>query len=263
MNRLATAGLGLALVAAPLVATTATAGAATAERNAAPAFSVSASINRATAIADQDVVKIRGTVSPKAVGEKVVLQQRMDGKRTWSVSSTAKIKPTGKFLLKDDPSTAGTRFYRVLKPAGSGMAKGVSNELKLVVYKWELLGQRARGPVTNMSNKTAVIATDTYPTSLVNTTAGSPASVEYTLGKKCLKLRATYALDDSTATGGNGMVQVKKDGVLGFASGLALGQVITNEIDITDAFRISVELTSSATPAAFVAVASPEVLCTN
>jgi len=262
MNRFITAGLGLALVATPFVATTATASDTT-ERKAAPAFSVSASINKTTAVADEDIVKIRGKVSPRAAGDRVVLQQRMEGNKTWKKSGTAKIKPTGKFLLKDDASAAGTRFYRVLKPASDGMAKGVSKELELVVYKWELLGQRLRGPATNVSVTTATIATDNYGVSLVNTTAGTPASIEYTLGKKCVTLRSTYALTDATATGGTGMVAVKRDGAVAFASGLVLGQVIQNEIMIGTAFRISFELTSSATPAAFVAVGSPEVLCTK
>ncbi|WP_036490249.1 hypothetical protein, partial [Nocardioides sp. CF8] len=138
MNRFITAGAGLALIATPLVATTATASDTTAERKV--AYSVTAKINKTMAIADEDVVKIRGKVSPKAVGDKVVLQQRMDGKKKWAVSGKAKIKANGTFLLKDEPSTAGTRFYRVLKPAAGSIKKGVSQELELVVYGWEKLG---------------------------------------------------------------------------------------------------------------------------
>ena len=261
MNRFITAGMGLALVATPLVATTATASDTT-ERSTAPAYSVSASINKTTAIAGEDIVAIRGKVTPRAAGQKVVLQQRMENKQTWKKSGTATIKPTGKFVIKDDPSTAGTRFYRVLKPAGQGMSKGVSKEVQLVVFKWENLGQRVRNTTTNILAKTAVIATDAYPTSLVNGIPGSPALVEYTLGKKCLALKATYALDDSTATGGTGSVALKADGAAVFTSNLTLGQVIENEINITNAFRISYELTSTATPASYVAVGSPKVLCT-
>lgn len=264
MNRLATAGLGLALVAAPLVATKATATAATAERSAAPAFSVTASLSQTTSVAGEDTIQVRGKVTPKAAGEKVVLQQRMEGKKTWSVSGTAKIKPTGKFVLKDEPSTAGTRFYRVLKPASGSMKKGVSRELKHVVYAWEKLAFRASGPKTNVAFQTATIATESYPASFATQTPGTPSAIEYTLGKKCLLLRATYALADQTATNGTGTVALKKDGAVAFASGLVLGQIIENhEVDIKDAFRISYELTSSATPAAYVAVATPEVLCTK
>ena len=263
MNRLIAAGAGLALIATPLVVTTATASDTTAERTA-PAYSVSAAINKATAIAREDTVKIRGKVSPKAAGDKVVLQQRMANKKAWSVSGTAKIKANGKFLLKDDPTTAGTRFYRVLKPAAGKLAKGVSRELELVVYAWEKLGFRANGPFSNVTVNTATIATETFPASIVSTTFGPPGAIEYTLGRKCLKLRATYALTDDTATGGTGTVALKVDGTVAFAAGLAVGDVLQDvQSDVTGAFRIKYELAASANPSAVVAVGSPEVLCTK
>ncbi len=262
MNRFITAGAGLALIATPLVATTATASDTTSERRA--GYSVSAKINKDTAIAKEDTVKIRGKVTPKAAGDKVVLQQRMEGKKTWSVSGTSKIRANGTYLLKDDPSAAGTRFYRVVKPAAGRIKKGVSQELELVVYGWEKLGYRTRGPATNVFVTNAEIATEDYDASIVTDKAGTPASVEYTLGKKCLTLRATYALTDSSATGSTGTAALKVDGQVAFASTLVLGQIIADhEVDITDAFRISYELVPSGTPAAYVAAATPEVLCTK
>lgn len=264
MNRLITAGAGLALIATPLVATTATATDSTAERRAPAAYSVTAAINTSTAIAKEDTVKIRGRVSPKATGDKVVLQQRMEGKKSWSVSGTAKIKANGKFLLKDEPSAAGTRFYRVLKPAAGKVKKGVSKELELVVYGWEKLGSRRPGPSTNVTINTATIATETFPVSLLTTTFGPPGAIEYTLGKKCLKLRSTYALTDDTFTGGTGTVALKVDGKVAFAAGLAIGDVLADvETNVTGAFRISYELAASANPRAVVAAGSPEVLCTK
>lgn len=268
MNRFITAGAGLALIATPLVATTATASdVATAERKAPSAYSVTASISKTTAIAKEDTVKIRGSVRPNAAGQKVVLQQRMENKKTWSVSGTAKVKPNGRFLLKDEPSAAGTRFYRVLKPASGNIKKGVSQELELVVYGWEKLGYRSRGPATNVFVTNAVIATDNYAASIVTDKTGMPSGVEYTLGKKCLKLRASYALTDDSASDSTGVAVLKIDGKVAFASGLVLGQVIEDhEVNLTDAFRISYELTTSATAVGKVsrlAVASPEVLCTK
>ncbi|MEO5662405.1 MAG: hypothetical protein ABIR39_03905 [Nocardioides sp.] len=265
MNRFITAGAGLALIATPLVATTATASdVSTAERKAPSAYSVSARISQTTSIAKEDTVKISGKVSPNAAGEKVVLQQRMDGKKTWSVSGTSKVKPNGKFVLKDDPSATGTRFYRVLKPAAGSVKKGVSKELELVVYGWEKLGYRSRGPATNVVVNNAVIATDNYGVSIVSQTAGTPASIEYTLGKKCLALRSTYALTDSSESGSTGSVALKIDGGVGFQSALSLGQVIADqETNIAGAYRISFDLAGSAAPKGYVAVGTPEVLCTK
>ena len=126
MKKLITTGIGLALVASPLVATTATASESpTAARKAPAAYSVTARINRTTAVAKEDTVKIRGRVSPRAAGDKVVLQQRMEGKKRWSVSGRSKVKRNGKFLLKDDPSvnwvyTAGTGTTSASVAAASG-----------------------------------------------------------------------------------------------------------------------------------------------
>lgn len=269
MNRLITAGAGLALIAAPLVATSATTANASdafaghAARPA-PSYSVKAKINKTTAIAKEDTVKIRGKVSPKAAGDKVVLQQRVGAKKSWSVSSKAKIKANGSFLLKDKPSATGTRHYRVLKPGSGKLAKGVSKELELVVYGWEKLGYRSQGPAGNVAVTTATVATETYPASIVTGTPGTPSSIEYTLGKKCLTLRSTYALTDSSATGGTGTVALKVDDKVAFASGLVLGQSLTDvETNVTGAFRISYELVSSAAPDSYVAAATPEVLCTK
>lgn len=267
MNRFITAGVGLALIATPLVATTATASnAAGADHLArqAPGYNVSAKINKQVAIAKEDTVKIRGKVSPKAAGEKVVLQQRMEGKKTWGISGSVKIKNNGTYLLKDKPSAIGTRYYRVLKPGGGGVSKGVSNELELVVYGWQKLGYRSRGPATNVVVGGATIGTDYYGSSIVTETAGTAASIEYTLGKKCTRVRSSFALTDSSETGSTGQVALKVDGKLAFASGLVVGQLIEDqENDITNAFRISYELSGSATPKGLTAVASPEVLCTK
>lgn len=266
MNRFITAGAGLALIAAPLLATTATASNAASDTSSrqAPGYSVSAKINKDTAIAKEDTLKIRGKVSPKAAGDKVVLQQRMATKKTWSVSGTGKVKANGTFLLKDEPSASGTRFYRVLKPGSGAVKKGVSKELEVVVYGWEKLAYRPKGPATAVVAGGATIATDNYAASLVTQTPGTAGSIEYTLGKKCTSLRASYALTDSTATGGTGAVALKVDGKPVFSSNLVLGQLIEDQVvNVTNAFRISFDLTPSVAPDAQVAVATPEVLCTK
>jgi hypothetical protein len=152
----------------------------------------------------------------------------------------------------------------VLKPRAGKVAKGVSNELELVVYGWEKLGYRSRGPATNVVVGGATIGTDYYGSSIVTEIAGTPASIEYTLGKKCTSVRSSFALTDSSETGSTGQVALKVDGKLAFASGLVVGQVIEDqENDITDAFRISYELSGSETPKGLTAVATPEVLCTK
>jgi hypothetical protein len=249
-----------ALALSPLTLATAT----EAAQVRAASYKVTAKINKDVAIGKETVLKVRGRVTPKAAGEKVVLQQRVGGKKTWRATGTARIKKDGTYLLKDDPSTAGSREYRVLKPASNGLAKGFSPVLDVTVYGWQTLGYRALGPETNIAVTGAMVATDFYAASLVTETAGTPASVEFTLGRKCLQLRSTYALTDQSATGSSGSVTVSTDGSVRAVHSLAVGTIVADEvIDITDAFRLKFDLTTSATPAAVAAVATPEVLCTR
>ena len=266
MHRLITAGAGLALIAAPLVATTATVGNAATDTAArqAPGFAISAKVNKTTVIGKQDTIKIRGRVRPGAAGEKVVLQQRLEGKKSWAATGSAKVKANGTFLLKDEPTVAGARSYRVVQPATGGLAKSLSNEVDVVVYAWSPLTDRVRGASAGVSSTTATIGAESFADSLVNTTPDAPTFLEYTLGKKCLKVRATYALADSSATGGTGTVALKVDDRVAFATGLVLGQIVEDaETDVTGAFRIRYELASSGAPAATAVVGTPEVLCTK
>ena len=260
MNRIATLTAAAALALSPLAVATTTY-AAPAE---AGAYTVTAKINKTLAIGKETTLKVRGRVTPKAAGEPVVLQQRVGNKKTWKATGSAKIKQDGTYLLKDDPSTPGSRAYRVLKPASNGIAKGFSPALSVEVYSWQKLVGRSSGPSTNLLAGGAVIGTDFFGSSLVTNVAGTPSSIEYTLGRKCLQLRASYALTDQSATGSSGAVTVTADGAVKLAQALSVGTVVAdNVLDVKDVFRIKLDLSTSATPAAQAAVATPEVLCTR
>jgi hypothetical protein len=260
MNRITAMAAAAALAVSPLaLASTTYAAPAKAQ-----AWSVTAKINKTVAIGKETTLKVRGRVTPKAQGQKVVLQQRVGNKKTWKVTGTTKIKKDGTYLLKDDPSTPGAREYRVVKPASNGLAKGISKPLAVEVYAWQKLGYRPAGPITNLALTGATIATDYYGVSLVTDVAGTPSSVEYTLGRKCLELRASYALTDQAATGSSGAVTVTGDGAVLATHPLSVGTIVADEVlDVTDVFRVKLDLTTSATPAAVAAVATPEVLCTR
>ena len=230
----------------------------------ADAYTVSAKINKTVAIGKETTLKVRGRVTPKAAGQKVILQQRVLPKKSWKATGTAKIKSTGTYVLKDVPSTPGKREYRVVKPASNGLAKGISEALAVEVYAWQKLGYRTPGPVTNLDLTGATIATEYYTGSLVTRVAGSPSSIEFTLGRKCTQLRSSYALTDSAASGSSGSITVSTDGTVRVAHALTVGTLVEDHVlDIANAFRIRFDLTTRATPAAIAAVATPEVLCTR
>lgn len=261
MNRITALTASLALAAGSLALATPTQAAAPAK---ARTYKVTAKANIDVAVAKEDTVKVKGRVTPKAAGEKVVLQQRVGNKKSWKSTGNAKIKGNGTYVLKDKPSTQGPREYRVLKPASDGIKKGYSKPVAVEVYKWEKLVYRLSGPRVNVEPAGVVIGAEYFGQSLATTTSGTPSSVEYTLGRKCTDLRATYALTDSSASGSSGAVTVTADGAVLATHSLAVGTIVADQVlDISDVFRLKFDLSTTATPAAVAAVATPEVLCTR
>ena len=266
MNRstfVATAALTALAPVLALTGPTATAAPSASDARAAAPYAVSAKINRAEVVAGEDTVRITGRVRPAAAGKPVVLQQRAEGSKRWKKSGTAKVKATGRFVLKDDPSSPGVRFYRVLKPAGNGLAAGRSRELKLSVWAWGRLAYRPAGANAGIvRNTTTYFGTEAFRSSLVTETAGTPGFVEYTLGRKCRTLRATYALTDDSATGATGAVTVTVDGTAKATHALSTGVIAEDRtVDITGAFRLRFDAVASAAPAGSAAIGTPEVLC--
>lgn len=258
------AAASLALVSmAPVVSAAPASAPASEVRQSATAFKVTASINRTEVVAEEDGVRITGKVRPRAAGQKVVLQQRKDGTARWVRTGTARIKASGRFVLSDDPSRAGTRFYRVLKPAADGVRAGKSRELRLDVWGWERLAWRTVGANSGVNvGWSTSFGSVAYDASLVQRTAGTAGYVEYTLGKKCRSLRASYALTDDSVTGASGWVTVSVDGTAVVTHALTTGSLAADQvIDVTNAFRIRFDLSSTALPAGRAAVGFPEVLC--
>ena len=259
MNRI-TALAATAALAASTLALAAPTQAAPAK---ARAYQVTATANIDEAVAKEDTVKVRGRVTPRAAGQKVTLQQRVGNKKSWVATGTAKIKANGTYKLTDKPSTPGLRQYRVLKPGSNGLAKGFSAPVEVQVYRWEKLAYRT--PVaTNVTSRGVTIGTEYYAQSLATITPGTAATTEYTLGRKCTALRATYALTDDSATGSSGAITVTADGKQVAVHSLAIGTLVADEeLDLTGVFRLKFDASTSATPAATAAVATPEVLCTR
>lgn len=231
-------------------------------RQAAQTYKVVASINKSEVVAGEDTVRITGKVKPKAAGQKVLLQQRPEGSKRWRKSGTAKIKSSGKYVLKDEPSRPGVRFYRVLKPAADGIKAGTSRELQLDVWGWSRLTWWPAGANSGVNRGYyAAFGTEPYEDSLVLQTPGTAGYVEYTLGKKVRALRATYALTDDSTTGASGFVTVSVDGAAVVTHALSTGTIIKDHvIDVRNAFRVRFDLSGSSTPAGRSAVGNPEVL---
>lgn len=277
-SRVAAAALvALAPVAALTTITTtgapATAGPATSAADRAPTWSVIARINTSEVVADEDTVRVSGKVKPRAAGQVVILQQRVGSKVTWKKTGTARIKRTGAYVVKDKPSTPGARQYRVVKPASNGLRTGVSKALDVTVYAWEKLGSRPSGAASDVASTEANIGAEYYYPSLVTQMTNQyPAPpvlhptgyIEYTLAKKCTSLKATYGLDDKSASGSTGSIAISTDGSARDSVTLGVGSIYPDRVlDVTDVFRIRFDFTQSVSPAAYPAVGLPMVLCTR
>jgi hypothetical protein len=264
MNRITTWAAAATMAVSALALTTPV-HAAPAAKAKAETYDVTAKVNKNVAIAKETLIKVKGRVTPKAAGEKVILQQRVGTKKKWTATDDVKVKQNGTYKLTDKPSTPGSREYRVLKPASKGIAKGLSKPVQVEVYRWEKLANRQ--PVaTNFNAPVGVnIGAEYFGSSLATATSGTPSSLEYTLGRKCIEMRATYALTDESVTGAIGTVKVAGDGAVLVDHALAVGTIVPDEtVDLTDVFRLKIDATTSAAPtAATVAVGTPEVLCTR
>ncbi|MCF6376788.1 hypothetical protein L2K70_04150 [Nocardioides KLBMP 9356] len=261
MNRITALTATAALAASTLALAAPTQAAPAAKAKA--AYSVTASVNKDVAIAEETLIKVKGRVTPKASGQKVLLQQRVGKKKKWVVTGNAKVKANGTYKLTDTPSTPGARQYRVLKPASNGLAKGFSAPVDVEVYRWEKLAYRT-AVTSTITARGVTIGTEYFGQSLATITPGTAATTEYTLGRKCTALRATYALTDESATGSSGAITVTADGTPVASHSLAVGSIVADEqIDLTGVFRLKFDATTTATPAATAAVATPEVLCTR
>ena len=260
MNRMTALAATAALAASTLALAAPTAQAAPAK---ARAYQVTATASTDVAVAKEDTVKVKGRVTPKAAGQKVILQQRVGNKKKWVQTGKATVKRNGRYVLKDKPTAPGSREYRVLKPGSKGIKKGYSKPVQVEVYRWEKLGYRTFAG-TGFTGQGVTIGTEYHKASLATTTPGTAATAEFTLGRKCTAMRATYALTDTSLSGSSGAVTVTADGKQLAVHSLAVGTIVADEeLDLTGVFRLKLDASTTATPAATAAVATPEVLCTR
>lgn len=224
--------------------------------------SVRVRIDQDVAVAGEDTLWFNGWVRPKIKGQRVVLQQRLEGKDRWSKSSSARVRANGKFVLEDKPSAPGTRYYRIRKSPGKGVKVAFSDEMKVVVYRWEYLAGRNSGPKVNVDPTSVQIGARPFD-GAVATKAPGEGTIEYTLGGRCTSLSATYALTDASATGATGTAKLEADGVTKVFENLAVGTVKEHTSNITGAFRVLFRFNASETPAAQVAAGEVKVLCTK
>lgn len=184
-------------------------------------------------------VTLKGKVTPKAAGQKVVLQKKIED-RKWVVERRTRLNERGRYTFKDEPSTAGSRKYRVVKPATRKHAKGVSPSVRVTTYRWIDLAALQPRDYANVYATTATIDTVEYPNSLVGWY--DPAAEEwfrdYNLARECTTLDATYGMDDTADVDSSVQIDVENDGVNVYSKTFSLLESDPERIDIRGVFRL-------------------------
>lgn len=264
LTRLTVASASLAAVAgglvAPLAATTATA--------AAPAptaqYQVTLQISAKAATAREDAVKLSGTVLPRPPADsRVVLQVQYENQTTWKKAGAAPVTKSGTFTFVEKPESHLDRVYRVVKAADDKASADKSRERGLHVIGWQWLSKLVPSAANGVVKADKMpINGDTYSHTLFDPVYQPTAFTEFTLGRKCLTLEATFGLSDRTETGGQAGIFVNTDGTLAYARAFELGQSELRRIDVTDVYRVRMDFRqTTGTPATEPAAGAARVLC--
>jgi hypothetical protein len=214
-------------------------------------------------------IVLSGHVRPgaAAAGTKLVLQEKFKPGVKWrTLKITGKVSKKGAYKIPLEPTTAYTHAFRVVMPATSHHAKGISPTVKVTVYAWSSLTGHASVNNTGMSYDPVNINGKTYDNSLLNYN-GIGGSIEFNVNHDCIRMRGSFGLSDNSTTGGQGEVSVASDGTSLYSNTFEVGQVETKTIDLDPApLKLKLEAHSTSTTTGIVgygAFGSPEVLCTT
>lgn len=208
-------------------------------------------------------ITLKGKVTPRSAGQKVVLQKKLEG-RKWVVERKTKLNKRSRYTFKDQPSTTGARKYRVVKPATKKHAKGVSPLVAVTTYRWRDLATLQPRDYSNVYTGTATIDTVEYPDSLLGWY--DPAVEEwfrdYNLERDCTTLDATYGMDDSADVDSTVQIDVQNDGVGVYSKSFSLLESDHERIDIRGVFRLGFHFSTTGEGGSpRPTVGSPRVLC--
>jgi NPCBM/NEW2 domain len=261
-TRISIASLALGVASAGLGAPAATGSVSSAAQVA--KYHVTLQISAKEAVAGEDKVKLTGTVTPKPPeGSKVVLQVKYENKTAWKRLASTTIKASGAYKFVEKPGTSLDRVYRVVKASDAVATADKSRERALSVTKWQWITSLAPSAVEAFAgNGTVPINGDDYAHTLFAYSTESVGFTEFTLGRDCLTLEATFGLSDRTETGGRAILQVRNDGVLAYDRNFGLGESEAKTIDVSDVYRLRIDFAQvPETPATEPSVGAGRILC--
>lgn len=211
-----------------------------------------------------DKLVFTGRVGPSraAAGLRVTLQERFKPGKPWAKQGSATVDTRGHYRLVDKPSVNTEHRYRVVMPATSHHARGVSSTVDVKVYGWSNLTSH---PYVNANSMYPVTTLDlngtAYPKSVVARWTGA-TSVEFNLDHKCTALRGTFGVGDNSESGAQSTVAVESDGTQVYTKTLALGQTDLKKIALASPLKLRLSAQSVVAGVnGYGGVGTPQILC--
>lgn len=221
--------------------------------------------SKAQLTAGQRVV-FSGTVRPHgaAAGQEVVLQERFKPGKPWENQRKATINKSGQYRISDRPTTNTRHAYRVVMPATSRHAKGVSPTVKVRVYAWSALINHESVNRRCISIGDVKMNGAKYAKSLY-ASCGYDAHLEFNLDHQCIRLRATFGISDRSTTAGQAEVDVESDGTSVYTHTFDIGKTEAKGVALDSPLklRLAAHSTSTYPVTGLGAFGTPEVLCTR
>ena len=185
-------------------------------------------------------VLVRGAVTPIRAGHSVRLQEFVDGK--WEYKATRTLDSDGRYRFYVRRGT-GYHSFRVVVPASGRYATGVSDAVRLTVWRIRYLS--LMDPVEGYFDTGSVdISGTTYARSLYDWSDGidETESVDYNLSRDCVRLWGWAGIaDDSVSTAGS-MFNVYTDGTQRTSFVKSFGEDPTPlNVDLTGQLRLRLE----------------------
>jgi hypothetical protein len=219
---------------------------------------------KSTQIKLGDKLVFTGKVGPAgaSAGHKVLLQEKFKPTRPWNTQDTARVDNRGHYKLTDVPKFNTERKYRVVMPATSKHAKGISSSVDVKVYGWTKLYAHPYVNPDNMFPTANLNLNGTsYPKSIVANWTGL-SSIEFNVDHKCTALRGTFGVSDDSETGAQSTLTAESDGTQIYTNTLSLGQTDFKKIALDSPLKLRFTAQSVvAGVQGYGGVGTPEILC--
>ncbi|MFL6155855.1 MAG: hypothetical protein ACJ72D_07190 [Marmoricola sp.] len=173
----------LAVVAALVVGTTASAQAAKA------AYKVTLRTSVSTSTADRFITVSGRVTGPKATGRNVAVQRRYAG-GPWVTVATAKVSRRGTYAARVETPRGGTTSFRAIKGRSSVRSAGTSATRSIPVYRWLYLSDQPGETSNAIRGVDELVDGKHYPHSIDYFDNGY---MEFKLGNLCTALSTVAA----------------------------------------------------------------------